>query len=204
MASEVDICNLALSHIGQDANITSISPPDGGFEADKCAMFYPIARDGLLEKAAYRFALRREALTEFADNPSTQWSYAYSLPNACIRPLAVLLEGAIDDTAPQPYDIETMADGQMILLTNAPPGATLKFIMRQTDTTKYTPTFIEALSWRVAAYISGPITKDLKLKAECFKASEAFRLDAEKLDADSRYSEIHSETRVPAHLQARA
>jgi hypothetical protein len=203
MASDVDICNLALSHIGQDANITSISPPDGSFEADKAAMFYPIARDELLEKHAYRFALRRETLAAFASNPSTQWSYAYAIPNKCLRPLAVLLVGATDDSAPQPYDIETAADGQQILLTNAPAGATLKFIMQQTDTTKFTPLFVVALSWRTAAYLAGPITKDLKQKDGCLKISEAYALDAGASDANSRYSNVQTESRVPAHMKAR-
>jgi hypothetical protein len=112
-------------------------------------MFYPIARDELLEKHAWRFALTRETLAAARDSTRpTQWSYAYAIPNGCVRPLAVLLQGEIDDNGPQPYEIETAADGQQILLTNAPAGATLKYIIQQTDTTKFTPLFVVALSWR--------------------------------------------------------
>ena len=35
MASEVDICNLALSHFGQDTKIDAIDPPDGSAEAEQ-------------------------------------------------------------------------------------------------------------------------------------------------------------------------
>ena len=49
MASEIAICNLALSHLGDAANIASIDPPEGSAQAEHCATFYPIARDSLLE-----------------------------------------------------------------------------------------------------------------------------------------------------------
>ena len=45
MATEVDICNLALAHLGDDATIASIKPPEGSAQAEKSARFYPIARD---------------------------------------------------------------------------------------------------------------------------------------------------------------
>ena len=34
MVSKTDICNLALSHFGQAADISSIDPPDGSAEAE--------------------------------------------------------------------------------------------------------------------------------------------------------------------------
>ena len=33
MASDVDVCNLALSHIGDTANVASINPPDGSVQS---------------------------------------------------------------------------------------------------------------------------------------------------------------------------
>ena len=43
MATEVDICNLALAHLGDDATIATIKPPEGSAQAEKAARFYPIA-----------------------------------------------------------------------------------------------------------------------------------------------------------------
>ena len=203
MASEVDIVNLALSHIGQDAGVTAINPPDGSAEAQHAARFYPIARGELLERHAWRFALTRASLAELADNPSTVWSYAYGLPNGCLRPLVVLLAGETDDTNGQKFTIETLTDGSQALLTNAPPGAVLKFIMLQTDTAKYTPMFVTALSWYLAAYLAGPITKNLPLKKDCLVTAEAYRALAAALDADSENNSPHGDSRVPPHLKAR-
>jgi hypothetical protein len=203
VASEVDIVNTSLSHIGQDAMVTAIDPPDGSGEAEHAARFFPIARDELLERHAWRFALTRASLAQLADNPSDIWSYAYGLPNACVRPLAVLLQGETDDRNAQEYTIETLEDGSQALLTNAPPGCALKFITRQADTAKFTPNFVVALSWRLAAYLAGPITKDLKLKKSCFDTSEAWLAVASGLDADSEKNNAYRTGFVPGHLQAR-
>ena len=45
MASDVDVCNLALAHLGDEATVASISPPEGSAQAGHCARFYPMARD---------------------------------------------------------------------------------------------------------------------------------------------------------------
>lgn len=191
-----------MSHIGQDAAIVSIDPSDGSAEADHCARFYPIARDQILEIAGWRFALTRASLAELADNPSNQWTHAYSLPNGCLRPLAVLLPNATDDNAPQAYTIEVGSDGSQILYTNA-ANADLKFIARQLDTTKYTPSFVIALSYLLAAYTAGPITKDLKLKNGLEQIALAKTLNAAALDADSVKNDPDRDSYIATHLKVR-
>lgn len=192
-----------MSHIGQDASIVSIDPSDGSAEADHCARFYPIARDQLLEVHAWRFATTRASLAELAVNPSVQWAHAYSLPNSCVRPLAVLLPDATDDSAPQPYKIETDVDGaSMILYTNV-ENAWLKYIIRQANTTMYSPLFVIALSYLLGAYTCGPISKDLKLKQGLEQIALAKALDAMAKDADSEFDDS-IKNYVAAHLQVRA
>lgn len=168
MASPVDIANLALSHLGDEAGVTAISPPDGSSQAAQCGRFYPMARDALLEMRPWTFAIRRAALAEVADNPlDDDWSYAYTLPSGCLRPLALLLPGAPErvlgtgadsDAGTFPYLVETAANGSKILYTNVEAGY-LRFIAAVTDTTKFTPGFVLALSRLLASYLAGPIIK---------------------------------------------
>jgi len=66
MASIVDICNLALSHLGDSATVSSIDPPEGSAQADLCARFFPIALASLLEAHSWGFATRRVALAPLA------------------------------------------------------------------------------------------------------------------------------------------
>ena len=54
MASEIEICNRALQHLGQ-ARINSLDEPVRS--ARECKFSYPIARDALLEAHSWNFAL---------------------------------------------------------------------------------------------------------------------------------------------------
>ena len=69
MASDTDICNLALSHLGDEASVVTIDPPEGSPQADHCARFYPIARDSGLQMTAASFGHRRAGLGLVAAAP---------------------------------------------------------------------------------------------------------------------------------------
>ena len=166
MASPVQICNMALSHIGSEARVSSISPPDGSVEAGHCATFYDLARTELLEPGNWAFALKRVALSQVV-NPSKVWAYAYALPSDCQRALRVLrpsiaitvftqdlvVEPHTDDRDSAPFDIE----GEVVL-TNE-PDAVLVYGQDVTDSTKFPASFTSALSYLLASYLAGPVIK---------------------------------------------
>lgn len=165
MTSVVQICNMALSHIGADARASAIDPPDGSVEAGHCATFYDIARTEMLEPGTWRFALHRATLAEVT-NLSESWAYAYAMPSDCMAPKRVLRAGEAltvftqddaqyeaTDRAGADFDIEGT-----VLYTNE-PEAVLLYVRDITDTAKFTPTFTSALSYLLASYLAGPIVK---------------------------------------------
>lgn len=165
MASVVQLCNMALSHIGSDARVTSISPPDGSVEAGHCATFYDLARTELLEPGSWAFSLKRAALGALT-NTSEAWAYAYAKPSDCMRPLRILrpsmgvtvfkqdtVYAHIDDRDSAQFDVE----GDVIYCNE--PNAVLVYVQDATDTTKFTPSFTAALSFLLAGYLAGPIIK---------------------------------------------
>ena len=157
MASVIDICNLALGHLGDDASVSSISPPEGSAQAEHCARFYPIARDAILELHDWKFATRRVALTQL-DIASWEWAGAFAAPNNMLRILAVLPREAASDAGSEDFETASSDDGALIVLTNtASPSARCTF--RVTDTTRYPPLFVDALSRLLASYLAGPIIK---------------------------------------------
>ena len=93
MATEVDICNLALAHLGDDATIASLSPPEGSAQAEKAARFYPIARNSLLEMHTWNFASKRGNLA-LTTNTLDQWDYAYTAPSDMMSPVAIISPSA--------------------------------------------------------------------------------------------------------------
>lgn len=159
MASEVSICNLALSHIGDEATVASIDPPEGSAQAEHCQTYYPIARNTVLESHAWRFATRRKDLVELADvTPPTSWGFAYSMPNQCLKPLAVLLPGASDDSDTQDFVCEILEDGTQVIYTNA-DEAVLRYITLIEDTTKFPSLVVNAIARLLASYLAGPVIK---------------------------------------------
>lgn len=157
MASEVDICNLALARLGDDATIASINPPEGSAQAEHCARFYPIARDSLLEMHNWKFATRRARLAQLAMD-SWNWAFAYAEPTGTLKLLSILPASASSDDEGEQFDTMGDASGAALILTDL-EEATAMFIARVTDTTKFSPLFIDALAWLLASHIAGPVLK---------------------------------------------
>jgi hypothetical protein len=157
---------MALSHIGSEARVSSISPPDGSVEAGHCATFYDQARTEMLEPGNWAFALKRQLLAQVT-NTSNAWAYAYTKPADCQRALRILRPSVAvtvftqdriayphtDDRDSAPFDVE----GE-VLYTNE-PDAVLVYTRDVTDTTKFPASFVSALSYLLAAYVAGPIVK---------------------------------------------
>jgi hypothetical protein len=159
MTAEVDICNLALSHLGDTATVASIAPPEGSAQAQHCAVFYPIARNTLLEAHDWSFATVRVASPAKLHEDYFGWRYAYMRPADAIRIISVThARGANADQSDVPYVQESDVDGKSIILCND-DDVVVKYIRLETNVSKYPPMFIQALSWHLAAMLAGPMIK---------------------------------------------
>lgn len=160
MASAIDICNLALAHLGETPNLSSIDPPEGSAHAESCARFYPVARDVALEDINWPFAMKRAVLALQVDAVTIDsWQFAYALPADCLKAVAVLPPGVIDEE----QDCEDFLIEGRTLYTNA-PEATLRYTQKLTDTTRFPPKFVEAVSWQLANYLAGAVCDDKSVK----------------------------------------
>lgn len=202
MASVVDICNLAVSRLGDDASISSIDPPEGSPQAEHCARFWPIARDTLLQSHPWSFATSRSTLA--ALTPETDaWAYAYAMPSNCLLVLSVQHYEAPDyglnesteygiampsAYSPQPFAAEVFADGTPVILTNQEEAAA-RYIRRVMDPSRYSPMFVEAASWLLASYLAGPMIKGsegAKMAQYCTGMMEAMKERAIAADTTQR------------------
>ena len=178
MSSEVEICNLALAHLGDSATVASINPPEGSAQAEHCQRWYPIARNALLEMGEWNFATTRALLAELA-NPFPQWPHSYARPSDCLKVLEVLPSDAVGDTinypvcefqfcselpaefaySPRAFTTETdAATGNQIILANQ-DNALARYTRVVTDTSKFSPLFTTALARYLAHYLAGPVLK---------------------------------------------
>lgn len=187
MASVVDICNLALAHLGDEASVASISPPDGSVQAEHCARFYAIARDGALEAHDWAFARARTTPAELTTDRDG-WAYKYSMPAACIIVRRAMPEGAADD-----HDgVDFIVEGSFVYSNE--PVHELVFTQRITDTTKFSPLFVICFSWLLASFLAGPVRKESNGESatRCYKMFSVNLSSASGSDSNQQHTKpIH-------------
>lgn len=203
MASAVDICNLALGHIGNKAEITAIVPPDGSAEAAQCGKFYPIARDECLSEFDWGFAKRRQVLAQIAGTAPSGWEYWYTVPNPYLVARQVVVE---EYDTPIQFTTESDATHGTVILTQT-DKAELWYTAIITDTTKYPPLFIHAVSWLLASYLALPITREPKIKEIAIQqyaitVGRAKHIDASQSKERSA-TDNNLKTWKPAQIKAR-
>jgi hypothetical protein len=189
MSSEVNIANLALSHLGDSATVSSLDPPEGSAQAEHCARFYPMARDALLQSHAWTFATKRKKLAELP-KLWEQWEHTYAKPADALVIHGILSPTATDDTADsqQPYSIEVGDDDSDVIFSDQSLAIAL-YTRRVVDTTRFPPMFQMALSWQLASMLAGPVLKGDTGAAEskrCMQVMDYWRSKAIESDANQR------------------
>lgn len=189
MSSEVNIANLALSHLGDSATVSSLEPPEGSAQAEHCARFYPMARDALLQSHAWTFATKRKQLAELA-SLWPQWDHTYAKPSDALVIHGILSPSATDDTADshQPYSIEVDGDDNDVIFSDQEKAVAL-YTRRVVDTTRFPPMFQMSLSWQLASMLAGPVLKGDTGAAEskrCMQMMDYWRSKAIESDANQR------------------
>lgn len=192
MASIVSICNLALSNIGK-GNINALN--EASAEAKACNQFYEHCRDLLLQSYPWRFAGKTQALAELTNDKPGAWGYAYTRPNDCLKVRWVRPEYSLTDPQPAtqqeeisfPHDVE----GGVIYCNL--PTAFLRYTYRLTDVSRFSPLFVDALSWHLAVRLAMPLTKDPKVRSDAYQLAQKMQGAAEMADAnEARESSDHA------------
>jgi hypothetical protein len=140
MASEVDICNLALNKIGQN---TIISLTEDSKAARICNLFYADTRDSLLRQHPWNFAVKRVELAKLTTTPVFGFDNEFQLPSDCLRVMYTNLQFPQDK-----FRIE----GKKLLADS--DSIKVEYISRVEDTTQFDALFVDALWMSLAARIS--------------------------------------------------
>lgn len=184
MASVVSICNLALSNIGKD-NINALT--DAGAEARACQQFYEHTRDLLLQSYVWRFAGKTLSLAEVTNDKPGAWAYAYRRPTDClkiryVRPEYSETEIDLSDAKLDNFGIAHEVEGDTIYCDISP--AFLRYTYRLTDPSKFSPLFVEALAWHLSVRLAMPLTRDPKIRQDCFNIANGAQAMAQMADAN--------------------
>lgn len=140
--SKNDVCNLALGHLGSKGSIEDIDSPK---KAEEIIMkrWYDLARRKTLKLLKPNFSLKRSVLAVSTEINSFGFSHVYILPSDCLSALGI---GNIEEKENN-YTIE---GGRLYTDETYTDGLPLRYVKDEEDTTKFSPEFVDALSWQLA------------------------------------------------------
>ena len=153
MPTKTDIANIALAKF-REGRITNIES-----NTDSVAVVmndqYDHAIELLLEEHRWNFAGKRVTLTQLSDDPPFGWDHQYALPSDCIRLKDV--NGENVEASSKLFTLEGRS-----LLTND-DTVTITYVAKIIDTTFFSPSFVEALAFKLASITCGRLTGDTEL-----------------------------------------
>lgn len=181
MASEIEICNVALSHIGKYP-IDSLN--DRTKEAVECKRLYPRVRDSVMRDHPWNFATKRltlAALTEEVEG----FDYVYQWPSDCLRALKIY--NPADEEEEIVFEIGVSNDLSTRVILTDQEDAILIYVARVTNPNVYDTVFIDALAYRLASELAIPLAGDPNLGNAMARMYSAQLGRAQMTNSNERY-----------------
>lgn len=156
MTSPVDICNLALSSLGQPT-IVQIDPPDANSKAARlCAQLYPSLRDETLTAHPWRRLKKRVTIAASVVAPDWGFTTQYPIPADLIGFINDLYVGG---RKLMHFEFE----GEFILCNETGP-LQIRYLRKSEDPNEWDSLMQQAVSYRLAVDLAEPLTQDASKK----------------------------------------
>jgi len=195
MPSQVTIINLALTRLGQ-ATISSVD--EASTEASTALTIYDTVLRAVLQDHAWSFNTRRLPLALLDVNTfGTGFSLAYAIPSDCLQVYEIWNEAASSDigVAQRTPFIEE----NNILYTNK-PHAILVYGAYEPAANAYSPLFVDAFAFRLAAELSIPLSQRSSMFDTMMSSYQEVVHNAKFKNATRAVPSVH----VPAYIKARS
>ena len=180
----VQVCNLALAEVGDEAaqisSLPATASSDFSKEANLCAKFYDVSLKEVLRMHPWNCAKKRIKLSRLTDIPINGWSHAFAVPADCVRPLEATATNTTDRMLR--YSSEWVVEGRMVLSNRE--DIWMLYIQGMEDLTNADPLFIKVLYTTIAAKLAYPLTQDRLLAREIQNKLESVILpDARRVNS---------------------
>jgi len=172
MASEVDICNRALQHLGAK-RITSLT--ENSRNANSCNSCYETSLVAELEAHVWRFSIKRASLAEDAVAPTWGRAHAYTVPSDFIKFAPKYPEDA------DVYDDWELESGKILTDDTAP--LYLRYVSKTVSVDAMPMLFREAVAARMALEMCEEVTQSNTKKANISVVYDRKIAEARKANA---------------------
>ena len=178
---KIEIINMALARIG----VGSIERMDESSEAARQTQaFYEHVRRTVLRKYPWSFASRRAELALLEEEP-VAYQYAYRQPSDALYIRRLYKKDSKKPWDKRHYKCTSDKEGR-IIYTNE-PFAQVEYTADISDTSLFDDTFIEAMSWKLAAEVAFALTGKSELAANAIQGYNAYFTEAVGEDAAEAY-----------------
>ena len=157
MASDVQICNKALSHLGIDKRIATLLPTERSKEALACKQFFTDVRDEVLRDFPWPFATKFLKLALHTEQPTTEWAYSYTYPTDCMF-FRRILGGNRNETRQGRIPNRIVTDGIAKRIYTDCKDAEAEYTVKITDSNLFSPDFVTAMSFLLASELAPMLT----------------------------------------------
>lgn len=145
--SNIDICNLALAHLGLDS-ITNLEEPTTNVELI-CSRYYDLAKYEILRSCNFQFSIKRISLNAMDEAPAFGYSYQAQLPNDFVSLVYLMENGKLIINNGAFFELEGNK-----LLTNLTAPYRLVYIADIKNPTQFNEEFKLLLSYYLAYVIT--------------------------------------------------
>lgn len=195
--TDVEIAKMALSHVGDRFDLTSLS--DATPEAEQVNLFYAKQRDRLLEDHPWPFATRYKDYDEadqLTGTPPDSWTYWFAYPTDGAR-IQYIVNPLGRVEPPIRFKVGyTNADAKVLMCDEAAPQVI--YTKQITDPALFSDGFAHALSYRLAWLIQRPLVGDIVVSE-----GEVAREVGRGMSMDANESVEEEQSRDPDWLRAR-
>ena len=151
MRTKVEICNLALSCLGEKNSVENIDNPTKQAEI-VCSKWYDVARRTALRQLMPSFARKRDIwAADISYKPAFGYSHAYRYKSECLKVLGIGNIGS----GREDYAVE---DGHILVNEDFKEGLPVRYVADVKDLTKFTDDFVQMFAWFLARDICTELT----------------------------------------------
>ena len=196
MASQLNIINLALSHIAQiqitqaqlDAATTTV-------QVKEALRIWEFALKETLRAFNWGFAKTQEALVVTTDYDPAVYDYAYVYPEYCLAIRKVNVQTKLDEAISGLYEKMYDSENDAVRIVTDIEDAYIEYTYYVTTTTLFDSAFVIAFSYRLAAALAKPLNGDDKQGAAMKEVYEDAISEAKRHDAGNRYEKHEGNTK---------
>ena len=151
MTTKVEICNLALSCLGEKSSVENIDTPVKQSEI-VCSKWFDVSRRTALRQLMPSFARKRDiwAANE-SYKPAFGYTNAYRTKSDCLKILGIGNIGSERND----YAVE---DGHILINESAADGLQVRYIADVKDLSRFTDDFVQMFAWFLARDICTELT----------------------------------------------